>query len=172
MIYIAINGMLKLTYEIEYEIAQKFEQTVAILAENATSCAIRTYDPSLNESFLGVTRGQTAEYVRVIKPGKYEHDDASEISDSGALSLGDRFDATRPLVAASAICRIRSYGYYAQLAFSILGTAVSAILSLRMGEMLAGLPLLLSLIFQGIGIFAAWLATHLSFRLGSAQNFK
>ena len=170
--YIAINGVLKLTYEIEYEIAPKFEQTVSLLAENATRCAIRTYDPSLNESFLCATRGQDAEYVRVIKPGKYEHDDVSEISDSGALSLGDRFDATRPLVAANVICRIRSCGYYAQLAFSMLGTVVAAILSLHMGEMLAGIPLLLSLIFQGIGVFAAWLATHLSFRLGSAQNFK
>ena len=170
--YIAINGVLKLIYEIEYEIAPKFEETVSLLAENATRCAIRTYDPSLNEGFLGATRAQDTEYVRVIKPGKYESNDASEISDCGAFALGDRFDAVRPLVAANVICSIRSCGYYAQLAFSILGTVLAAILSQRMGEMLVGVPLLLSLLFQGIGVLAAWLATHLSFRLGSAQNFK
>ena len=99
-------------------------------------------------------------------------DEASEISDCGALALGDRFDAVRPLVAANVIRRIRSFGYYAQTALAILGAGASAILASRTSEMLPGIPLLLALAFQGIGILAVWLATHLTFRFGSAQNFK
>ncbi len=170
--YIAIDGVLKLTYEIEYEISPKFEQTVAILAENCTDCAIRTYDPSLNDAFLQEGRPQDAEYVRVIKPGKYESDDASEISDCGAVALGDHFDAVQPLVAATTICRIRSYGYYTQLVLAIVGAAVATLLSFRMTELLPGVPMLLALAFQGLGIAAAWIATRLAFRFGSAQNFK
>ncbi len=170
--YIAINGVLKLTYEIEYEVSQKFEQTVMLLAENATDCAIRTYDPAINDAFLQASRAPGAEYVRVIKPGKYENDDATEVSDCGALALGDRFDAVRPLVAANVICRIRSVGYHTLLALAIVGATLSALISFRMTEMIEGVPLLLALVFQGVGTLAAWLATHLSFRFGSAQNFK
>ncbi len=170
--YIAINGILKLTYEIEYEVSPKFEQTVTILAENATDCAIRTYDPAINDAFLQASRASGAEYVRVIKPGKYENDDATEISDCGALALGDRFDAVRPLVAASVICRIRSAGYYTLLALAIVGAILSAVIAHHMTELLQGIPLLLALVFQGVGTLAAWLTTRLSFRFGSAQNFK
>ena len=170
--YIAINGVLKLTYEIEYEVSPKFEQTVMLLSEHATDCAIRTYDPAINDAFLQASRAEGVEYVRVIKPGKYENDDATEISDCGALALGDRFDAVRPLVAANVIGQIRSVGYHALPILAIIGATLSALISFRMTEMLPGIPLLLALAFQGVGTLAAWLATHLSFRFGSAQNFK
>lgn len=170
--YIAINGVLKLTYEIEYEVSPKFEQTVMILSKHATDCAIRTYDPAINDAFLQASRAEGAEYVRVIKPGKYENDEATEIADCGALALGDRFDAVRPLVAANVISQIRSVGYLALPVLAIIGATLSALISFRMTEMLQGIPLLLALAFQGVGTVAVWLATHLSFRFGSAQNFK
>ena len=161
LMYIAIDGVLKLTYEIEYAISQEFEQMISVLAEHSTYAAIRTYDPNLNDAFLQEGRPKSAEYVRVIKPVKYEQDEVSEVSDCGAVSLGKRFDTTRPLVAASRIQRLRFYAYRVQFLLSAASVAPAIILSLRQAEFLVGVPVLIALLFQGAAIAAAWLATRI-----------
>ncbi len=172
LMYVAIDGVLKLTYEIEYTASPAFEAMISLLAEHGTYSAIRTYDPNINDEFLQACGVAGAEYVRVIKPVKYESEDTVEVSDSGAVALGDRFDVTRPTVAASLIQKIRSVGYRVQLAATAAGAALGLILALRQSELLAGVPVLLAMLFQGGLLFAAWLATRLTFRWNTPDNFK
>ena len=134
---------------------------ITVLAENGTYAAIRTYDPNLNDAFLQMGRPESAEYVRVIKPAKYEQDEVCEVSDCGAVALGKRFDATRPLVAASLIRRLRHYAYRVQFLLSLASVAPAILLSLRQTELLAGVPVLIALLFQGAAITAAWIATRI-----------
>ncbi len=172
LMYVAIDGVLKLTYEIEYEVSPSFEAMISLLSEHGTYSAIRTYDPNLNDDFLQSGRAEGAEYVRVIKPAKYESEDPVEVSDSGAVALGDRFDVTRPLIAASLIQKLRRVGYRIQLAGAAAGAALALMLALRQSELISGVPVLLAMLFQGGLLFAAWLATRLTFRWNTPDNFK
>jgi hypothetical protein len=172
LMYVAIDGVLKLTYEIEYEVSPSFEAMISLLSEHGTYSAIRTYDPNLNDDFLQSGRAEGAEYVRVIKPVKYESEDPVEVSDSGAVALGDQFDVTRPLIAASLIQKLRRVGYRIQLAGSAAGAALALTLALRQSELVSGVPVLLAMLFQGIFLFAAWIATVLTFRWNTPENFK
>lgn len=161
LMYVAIDGFLKLTYEIEYEISQEFERMVSMLADHNTYTAIRTYDPNLNDAFLQAGRPESSDYVRVIKPVKYEPDEVSAVSDCGVVALGKRFNATRPLIAASLIQKLRFYAYRVQFLLSVASIIPAVLLALRHSELLAGVPVLIALLFQGASIAAAWLATRI-----------
>lgn len=172
LMYVAIDGVLKLTYEIEYEASDSFEAMVALLAEHGTYAAIRTYDPNLNDAFLQQSRAEGAEYVRVIKPSKHESRSPVEISDSGIVALGDQFDVTRALLSASLIQKIRRCGYFIQGAVSLAGAILATVLAFSLEQMLPGIPLMLALLFQGGAVLAAWIATRLTFRFGATENSK
>ena len=172
LMYVAIDGVLRLTYEIEYAVSDDFERMISVLAEHSTYAAIRTYDPNLNDTFLQETRSEGAEYVRVIKPAKYEQDELSEVSDSGAVALGNRFDTTRPLIAASLIQKLRFYGYRVQFVLAVVGAILAGILSFNRSELLPGIPVFIALLFQCAAVAAVWIATRLTLHIGSAEHLK
>ena len=172
LMYLAINGVLKLTYEIEYEASPSFESMAALLAEHNTRLAIRTYDPNLNDAFMEQSRDSGVEYIRVIKPVRNESDGTMEISDNGVVALGGRFDLPRTMIAASVINTIRSYGYRIQFVAAILGAALTMLHTFLYPDLPSGFSLLIALLFQGIFTAVAWLATRLIFRFGSSENLK
>jgi len=121
VMYLAIDGVLKLSYEIEYETNPSFEQMIADLAENDISVAISSYDPNLNEFFLQNTRDEDAEPITVRKPGRFEEDKLLEKADTAVVALNDETDVVFPLYAAKGISTVRHFGWRLQLISSILG---------------------------------------------------
>ena len=132
ILYFAVDGILKLTYDIEYALDPRFEVIAERLADATTSVAIQSYNPNLTEEFLGQIRYADAIPVRVIKPGKYESDAVLEISDTGAVSLGGEAHIVNPLYAAKKINQTKRISFYMQAvasAVAFLGTLVITLLS-------------------------------------------
>ena len=133
LLYFAVDGVLKLTYDIEYTLDPKFEIVAERLADSTTSVAVQSYNPNLTEEFLQDLRHEDAIPVRVIKPGKYESDALLEISDSGAVALGGEGRIVNPLYAAKRVNEVKRISFYLQLAASVvsfIGTLVLMLLSL------------------------------------------
>jgi hypothetical protein len=168
LMYVAIDGSLKLAYEIEYTVSDRFEALVELLAEHETETAIQTYDPNINESFLRAVRSEDAEYVRVIKPGRYETDAPIEIADSGAVALGESFDVALPTVAASGIKSVRRTVFRILLALSILLAVPAVLLGIRQGAFVPGSLTALPLLVQGI--LSAGILAGLHVTLGKSKN--
>ena len=120
LLYFAVDGILKLTYEIEYTLDPQFEIIANRLTDPNTSVAIQSYDPNLREEFLEQLRSTNAVPVRVIKPGKYESDALLEISDTGAIALGGEKRIVNPLYAAKKIAETRKLNFYLQLAAALV----------------------------------------------------
>jgi hypothetical protein len=121
VMYVAINSVLKLSYELEYRTYRSFEEMAVQLADHKTAVAIHSYDPNLNDSFLQSSRIDTAEPVRVIKPGKYESNAILELSDSGAVSLGGEERIVHPLYAAKKAHSATRFALIFQLVATLLG---------------------------------------------------
>jgi hypothetical protein len=128
LIYVAIDGVLRLGYELEYQTNDKFEQLIAELADVGNSVAIRSYDPSLCDTFLHKSRPNGTEPVQVIRPGRFEEDKPVELSDTGAVVLGGKEQLSCVLHAAVAIKRLHRFSMRMQLIASILaGVAITAL---------------------------------------------
>ncbi len=164
LMYVAIDGTLKLSYEIEYTVARSFEEMVWLLAEADTMTAIQSFDPNLNEAFLQTGRAKNAEYVRVIKPGRYEPETVREVADSGAIALGSTFDVARPVIAAAGIRRLQHLGYRLTLAASLLGGVAAALVILFGKELMPGIPALLPTLYRGVLCLAAWIGSHIKLK--------
>ena len=93
------------------------------LAESNTTLALQTYDPNLNDAFLRKFRGDEAEPVRVIKPGRFEEDRPQELVDAVAVATGDALDAACAIHAAKSIANVRKFGFRMQLIGSLIGAA-------------------------------------------------
>ncbi len=172
VMYVAVDGSLKLVYDIEYAVSKKFERIASLLAQLDTTAAIRTYDPNLNDEFLQSGRSTDAAYVRVLKPGRFEPDEVLAVSDCGAVALGATSNICRPLVAATVIRRIRSVGYRLQAAATALG-AIGATLLLVLGTPLSPAALaLLPPVWHLVWTVASAIYTRVSLRSGVAENLK
>lgn len=132
LLYFAVDGVLKLTYDIEYTLDRRFETIAERLADPETSVAIQSYNPNLSEEFLGQIRHSEAIPVRVIKPGKYEPNAVLEISDTGAVALGGESHIVNPLYAAKKIHTAKRISFYMQAAaagIAFVATLVMMLLS-------------------------------------------
>ncbi len=125
LLYIAVNGSLKLHYEISYQTDPSFEELAHLLAESKIQTAIHTYDPNLCDAFLQSVREPDAPHVRVIKPGRYEDSEPVEASDTGAVSINGGGVLVAPIRAAQAICRLRRIGFRILLAMLLPGAALA-----------------------------------------------
>ncbi len=130
MMYVAIDGVLKLSYEIEYTIKPEFEALASTLAQIDTAVAVQSYDPNLNELFLQAGRGDRAVPIRVIKPGKYETDTISAMCDTGAVALRAPEDIVYPLYAAKCVRSAKRFGMYLQFIVSGCGAVLATLFSL------------------------------------------
>ena len=130
LLYFAVDGVLKLTYDIEYALDTRFEVIADRLADPNTSVAVQSYDPNLTEEFLSELRPANAVPVRVIKPGKYESDALLEISDTGAVALGGEARIVNPLYAAKRIYTTKKISFYLQALASIAAFVSTLVLML------------------------------------------
>ena len=148
LMYVAIDGVLRLSYEIEYTVSAEFDRMAALLAEADTITAIRTYDPNLNEAFLRSSRSENAPYVRVIKPGRYEQDGVQSAVDSGVLALGRTGDVARPIRAAGAIVRLRRKGFRLLCGMTVVGAVLGAVTGFFSASLSATALILLPSLFR------------------------
>lgn len=130
ILYVAIDGILKVSYEIEYSVNPSFEILANDLSDIDTAVAIQSYDPNLNERFLQISREENAAHVRVIKLGKYEPETVLRSCDTGAVALDRPEDIVYPLHAAKAIRTARTFGLYLQYAASAFGAVAATVLSI------------------------------------------
>ena len=164
LMYVAIDGVLRLSYEIEYTVASSFEEMALLLAESDTTTAIQTYDPNLNEAFLRSSRPDDAGYVRVIKPGRYEPDALQEVADSGAVALGKVYDIALPLAAAVEIRRVRTAGVRLQLAGIAAGALAALLLFLNRSLFLPAMLVLFPMLFRGLWLAISFFLTRFGLR--------
>ena len=158
LMYVAVDGIMKLSYEIEYRSNGKFEDTIRELADIGTAVAINTYDPNLNESFLQKCRPDAADPVQTVKPGRFEEEKPLEIVDTGAVALGKKTDIAYPLYAAHGISQVRRFGFRIQLIASLVGAAAVLLLNLFGKQDFIGiLPIACYQIFW---IAVSFIATH------------
>ncbi|MBQ8416773.1 MAG: hypothetical protein IJX13_07780 [Clostridia bacterium] len=160
LMYVSIDGVLKLRYEIEYSVKPSFERIACDLSDIDTTVALQSYDPNLNEAFLQLNRSGGAAPIRIIKPGRYESDSVLKVSDTGAVALGDTTDIVYPLHAAKGAAASKHFAMRLQLFSTALGIAGGAILAFL------SLPLhLVSLsvaLYHGGCILVSVIATHIN----------
>jgi hypothetical protein len=130
VIYVSIDGVLRLSYEIEYRPDPDFEGTLRLLCKDGTLIAVRSYDPNLTDELLRKLHGEAAELLTSLRPGRFEEESVQEVVDTGAVALGRRRDVALPLHAAKCIRRVRRRGFRLQLAASIGGAVIATLLTL------------------------------------------
>ena len=156
--YVAVDGVLKLNYEVQYSTSDDFESLIRDLAEGDCSVSLYGYDPNLTNDFLVALRGENAEPVRVVKPGRLEDEKPLDLADTGAVALGKHTDLVYPGFAASSIGAVRRFGFRMQWISTLLGAGI-AVLLLLLGEQ----SLLSVLAVAGYHVFwliVSTLATH------------
>ena len=169
LMYVAVDGVLKLSYEIEYTTSRTFEDMARLLAEADTVTAIRTYDPNLSEAFLRSSRGDGAAYVRVVTPGRYEQDGVQEVVDSGAVALGKTTDIAGPVCAASAIVGLRRIGYRVLCAAGAVGAVLGTVLGF-VGNIPTWALLLIPPLYRLIWDLAVCIATQVMLPCGKKDD--
>ena len=156
--YVAIDGVLKLNYEIQYRTDNAFESLIRDLTETGSAVALYSYDPNLTDTFLQSIREELAEPVRVVKPGRFEGDQAIDLADTGAVTLGKHTDLVYPTHAATAIGTVRRFGFRIQLISTLLGAGI-AILLVLLGEQNL-LSVLTVAGYHGFWLLVSIIATH------------
>ncbi len=160
LIHIAIDGVLKFTYEMEYTEKLSFLSFAEDLATINTAVAIESYDPALNEGFMQATRASAPTVIRVIKPGRYEGDPLLTESDTGAVAIGDKHCILYPLHAAHCVRESKRFGMRLQWFSFGFGVLLSAIFAL-FPEINILTPLSMTL-YHGAFILISYLVTHLN----------
>ncbi len=127
--YVAIDGLLRLSYEIQYRPDPEFEGTLRLLCTDGVLVAVRSYDPNLTDELLRQLHGDLAELLTALRPGRFEEETVQEVVDTGAVALGRRRDIALPLHAAKCIRKARRRGFHLQLAASIGGAAAAVLLT-------------------------------------------
>ena len=140
LMYVAINGVLKISYEIEYEAKASFERMVCDLAEIDCAAAISSLDPNLDDVFLQKSRFSASDPISVIKPNHFEDDTPLEMADVGVVSLDGEEKLIHPLFAANGISRVKRFAFRIQLIASILAGGLTLLLSLLGQTDLLGIP--------------------------------
>ena len=130
LMYVAIDGTLKLSYEIEYRNNTDFEDTVTLLSMAGNLVAISSHDPNLTENFLLNSRRGCEDPIGVIRPSRYDADNTLEVADTGMVALAARDTVALPLYAAKMIKSTRRRGFWLQLAATALGISLVATLTL------------------------------------------
>ena len=163
-LYVAINGTLKLTYEIAYTMNQSFREIIALLIRTDTTLAVQSYDPNLNNSFLHIGFADGDEVVRVIKPAQFEMPTTSEITDTGAVTLDGPLATAYPLRAASLIVRARKTGFRALLTSIFPGALLAFFLSWLLPKNLLPFLPLMAIGYQTIWLIVSWMISLISLR--------
>ena len=129
LLYVAVDGIPKLSFEIEYNCKPDFERIVTDLAFNDTVVGLHSYDPNLNDAFVPLCRPRRNDPVRVIKPNRYDEGSILEIVDAGAVALDEPRDIVYPIHAASGIGMVRRFSARMQLISALVGSLAAVLLT-------------------------------------------
>jgi hypothetical protein len=130
VMYLAVDGIPKLLYEIKYQTKPEMERMISSLSDAGHAVAVQSYDPNLNETFLQKSRAEEPDPVVVVKSGRFEEEKPVEITDTAAVALGRFTDTTYPLYAAGRIRNVRRFGLRMQVIASILGSCACLLLTI------------------------------------------
>ena len=130
LVYLAIDGTLRLSYEVKYQPEKSFERVARHLADAGVITAIASYDPNIDDVFLQKSRPNAYVSTSLIRPGRYEEDKPAEFTDTGAVAQNSDLDIAYPLYAASGITRIRRFAWRIQMIASLLGTLLCTLITL------------------------------------------
>lgn len=158
LMYMAVDGSLRLKYEIRYAVNTEFEEKIEELAFYKTAVGIQTYDPNITEGFLAGIRGETAEPVRVIYPGRFDENSNPELSDTGAICMGAAENITATLYTAVGIGAARRFGMRMQIISSSIGFGATVLFLLLQSSPLPGILAIAA--YQLFGVLVSFLATH------------
>ncbi len=168
--FAAIDGILKLSYDIEYTVDPKFEEMMQSLAEADTAVSIISYDPNLNNEFVNGLLDPHGEPVSVIKPGRWEEDKVLEIADSGVVTLGTAADTVYPIYAAHATHGLYRFGVRMQLISSLLGAV--AVTALTIFDMAAWIDPLTIIGYQAFWLLVSYFASLFSLNKSTLKKQK
>ena len=158
VLYVAINGRIKLRYEIQYAVKGEFESIIERLSYQNTAVAIRTYNPSLNDAFLLALCGEDTDPIHVIHPANHEEKTDAELVDTGAVATQSEEDLVCVLAAANGIHSVHRFGMRMQVISSILAFLASGLLAfLGYGHMLGILAIVL---YQAFWTLVGVIASH------------
>lgn len=158
LMYVAIDGTLKLSYEIEYALNPEFDRMATELSYHETTVGIRTYDPNLNDAFLSVLRQETADSIRIIKPGRYEAERPLSLVDTGCVAAKTPEELASVLYASSRIGSVRRFCGRMQAISCIIGALAAILLTLfQKADLLSVLSIAL---YQGFWMLVSLIATH------------
>jgi hypothetical protein len=161
VMYVAIDNILKLSYEIDYTEQITFEKLTAALLESKTAVAIHSYDPNLNTAFVQQIRDGKKEPLRVIKPGRYEEESPLDLVDTGAVSLDAPEKTLCALQVAAKISKIQDLMVRLQLIATIL-SSIGAFLLIFFEGAIPGIPAIL--LYHVFWIAISFAATHIELR--------
>ena len=129
LLYVAVDGVLKLSFEIEYNCKPEFERIITDLAYSDTIVGLHTYDPNLNDAFTPLCRPRRTDPVRIIKPVRYDEPGDVDIADTGAVALEDPLDIVYPIHAAAGVGMARRFGIRMQLISALAGSLAAVLLT-------------------------------------------
>ena len=158
VMYVAVDGVLKLHYEIDYSEKLTLEKMAEALSESKTAIAVRSYDPNINSAFVQKIRDSKKEPLRVIKPGRYESDSTLDLVDTGAVSLDTPEKTLCALQAAAKVSKLQSLTMRLQLIATLLGCLAAFVFKIFEGEFFGISSILLYHLFWIAVTFAA---THI-----------
>ncbi len=157
-LYVAIDGVLKLCYEVEYTTRPSFEKIIESLAATGTEVAIRSYDPNVSQAFLEGLRSPKDPAVQVLKPVHQRDDDAIPLTDSGAVSLEDPEKIVSVIHGATAVKRSRRLLCRLQCIAAILaGVGIGILFFLGISHEITAPRILL---WQALWLSVSLIATH------------
>jgi cation transport ATPase len=158
-LFFAVDGVVKLSYEIEYILKLSFMAIIEELATIDTSVAVQSYDPSINDAFLLSALEDKKVRIRAIKPGRYEGDTLLDEADSGAVAIGRTHNVIYPLYAARAVKRAKKFGLRMQILISAIGIFLAGFYAF-FPEINILTPLSVTL-YHGAFVVITWLYTQL-----------
>lgn len=162
--YVAIDGVLKLSYEIEYSTSPDFEAMAELLAETDTVTAIQSYDPNLCEAFLRSSRGEDAPMCGSSSPADMSRTACRRSRIPAFWHWESRPTLHVPSAPQAGIIRARQIGYRALCVLSVAGAAVGVILGFRSSEVPAAVSVLLPSVFRLAGDLITALAVRIGLR--------
>lgn len=152
LMYVAIDGILKLSYEIEYSTKPTFERMIRDLVDANCEVAISSYDPNLDEVFVQKSRSAAADPISVIKPNRWEEEKPLEMADAEAIALDDPHDLVYTLYAANAIGKTRRFAFRMQWIAALLGSAAAVLFTLLNWTGLLGIVAILCYHLLWVGV--------------------
>ena len=128
-LYVAIDDVLKLRYEVEYRRLDEFDALLKKRRDDGTTIGVYTYDPNLTEAFLKRLYGDDPAPV-LAKPGAFDEETEVSVTEAPAVTLDKEESLAETVVYAGALKRARTAGFWTQMAASSIGALLATILSM------------------------------------------